>query len=281
MKTILLPTDFSKNSLNAIYYAMELFENEVCNFYVLNVQKASSFITDDMLVVSSSATIYNTIVDAAKKSIANIISKVKKRYNNKKHSFHSIVDYDNFIDSINQISDKYDIDLIVMGTKGASGLEKVIFGSNTVRVIQRCKVPVLAIPNGCKFNGFERIAFIADAPMKYRVKDFTPLSNFMLRHQSTLDVLQVINDKNTNSDRQQCTNFFEEHFSNVTYSELTIGERDMYNIIHDFMVTNAVSLLAMVDKKHSFLERLFTTHTVEAFAFKVDIPFLVMKHSTH
>ncbi|GAA3568370.1 universal stress protein [Snuella lapsa] len=280
MKTILLPTDFSKNSMNAIYYAMELFENEVCNFYVLNVQKASSFITDDMLVVSSSATIYNTIVDAAKKSIANIISKINKRYNNKKHSFHSIVDYDNFIDSINQISDKYDIDLIVMGTKGASGLEKVLFGSNTVRVIQRCKTPVLAIPNNCKFNGLERVSFIADTSMQYIVKDFMPLSNLMLRHQPKLDVLEVINDKNTNGDRQQCANFFEEHFSNATYSELTVGERDMYNVIHDFMITNAVSLLAMVDKKHSFLERLFTTHTVEAFAFKVDIPFLVMKSSS-
>ena len=42
-----------------------------------------------------------------------------------------------FIDSINQLSEKNQVDLIVMGTKGASGLQKVIFGSNTVRVMQR------------------------------------------------------------------------------------------------------------------------------------------------
>ena len=81
MKAILLPTDFSNNSVNAINYAMELFKDVECQFYILNVQKASSFITDDMMVVASSATIYNTIIDASKKSISNIISKVIATYN--------------------------------------------------------------------------------------------------------------------------------------------------------------------------------------------------------
>src|SRR5690606_38440206 len=118
MKTILLPTDFSKNSINAIRYAVDMFQNSECHFYLLNVQKASSFISNDM-AMSSSTNIYETLISAAKKSIDNIILEIKTKHFNDKHHFHSIVDYDNLIDSINQISKLHNVDLIVMGTKGA------------------------------------------------------------------------------------------------------------------------------------------------------------------
>ena len=71
MKSILLPTDFSKNSVNAINYAMALFKDVSCDFYLLNVQKASSFISDDMMVMASSATIYQTIIDVSKKGVSD------------------------------------------------------------------------------------------------------------------------------------------------------------------------------------------------------------------
>ena len=66
MKNILLPTDFSKNSINAIGYALEFLKDQKCQFYILNVQKASSFITDDMMVVNSSTTIYKTLINSKK-----------------------------------------------------------------------------------------------------------------------------------------------------------------------------------------------------------------------
>ena len=114
MKTILLPTDFSKNSINAINYAVKLFEHMPCDFYLLNVQKASSFISDDLMTVSSSASIYTTLVSAAKKSISNIISQIEKRHKNKNHTYHSIVDYDNFVDAINQTTENHKIDLNII-----------------------------------------------------------------------------------------------------------------------------------------------------------------------
>ena len=36
MKHILLPTDFSDNSWNAITYAIQLFKDEACVFFILN-----------------------------------------------------------------------------------------------------------------------------------------------------------------------------------------------------------------------------------------------------
>lgn len=276
MKTILLPTDFSKNSINAINYAVELFKEVECDFYILNVQKASSFISDDMLVVSSSATIYNTIVDAAKKSITNIISKIEEESNNKKHNFHSVVDYDNFIDSINQVSKKYKVDLIIMGTKGASGLDKVIFGSNTVRVIQRCDIPVLAIPDGCKFSPIKKIAFSTNHETLFEKEKLHLLKDFMDLYDSELTILHVADENHLVQKQEQNNDFFNSNFPEAMHEYIDVNTKEMFSVIKHYLSTNNIEILSMISEKHSFLERLFTKHAVETFAFGIDIPFLVM-----
>jgi len=277
MKNILLPTDFSKNSINAINYAVEMYKDVACSFYVLNVQKASSFISDDMMSISPSATIYNTIVDAAKKSITNIITQIETKYKNKNHRLFSIVDYDNFVDSINQASTKYDIDLIIMGTKGASGLEKVIFGTNTVHVMQRCHVPVLAIPDGCKFAGLNNIAFTASDLLAANIKTLEPLKDLTALFESTLNVLHIPDEKHVDQNQNSIFDFFKFYFKNAKHELLEVKKGDTYDIVHQFIENNNIDMLSFMDEKHSFFERFFTKHPVETFAFKIDIPFLVMK----
>jgi nucleotide-binding universal stress UspA family protein len=49
------------------------------------------------------------------------------------------------INTLKKIIEAQQPDLIVMGTKGASGLKKILIGSNTVNVIANTKVPVLVI----------------------------------------------------------------------------------------------------------------------------------------
>lgn len=277
MKNILLPTDFSKNSINAINFAMKLFEHTACNFHILNVQKASSFISDDMMAVSTSATIYNTLIDAAKKSITNIISHIENKSKNENHTFHSIVDYDNFVDSINQTCEKYQVDFIIMGTKGASGLEKVFFGSNTVHVIQRCNVPVLAIPDGCKFKSIDTVAFTSSFSSFYYMKDLKPLKELLELHNSKLKILHVVEENDSVEKQNQNMEFFHTNFSPFEYDKIVSNNKSVYDNIHEYALNNDIKMIAMLSKNHSFLERLFSKHSVETFASKIDIPFLVMK----
>tara|TARA_R110002049_G_scaffold309155_1_gene517715 strand:+ start:31825 stop:32631 length:807 start_codon:yes stop_codon:yes gene_type:complete len=262
--------------MNAIDYAMAMFKDVACGFYIINVQKASSFISDDMIMVSASATIYQTIVDTAKKSIENVISKIKTKFHNDKHHFYSIVDYDNFIDSLNQASEINHIDLIVMGTKGASGLEKVIFGSNTVRVMQRCNTPVLAIPDGCKFKSMDAVAFTTSFHSIYHEENLKPLINLTKGCHSKLHVLHVAEKDALSPEMGKDIHFFYDHFDTVSCEHIYDTNNNIFNTIDDYIKDNDIKLLAMVGRKHSFLERLFTTHTVETIAFQIKIPFLVM-----
>ncbi|WP_027136613.1 universal stress protein [Gaetbulibacter saemankumensis] len=276
MKAILLPTDFSKNSINAINYAMELFKNESCKFYLLNVQKASSFISDDLLVVNASTTIYTTIVDAAKKSLSNVIHKIQKKFHNDKHEFESLVDYDNFSDSINQVCEKYNIDLVVMGTKGATGLQKVIFGSNTVRIMQHCPVPLLAIPSGCKFTELDKISFTTSYKCTYKISKLKILKDVIKLHKSELNVLHVVCEDDYSPELDADIDFFRAHFPNVKFDYVDSSINDVFSTVQDYVTKNNINLIAMSNKRYSFFERLFMKHIVENFAFSIDIPFLVI-----
>ena len=259
-----------------MHFAMDLMKGETCNFYILNVQKASSFISDDMMVVSSSTTIYKTIINAAKKSIDNIISIFKTDYADENYDFHSIVDYDNFIDSINQVSENNNIDLIVMGTKGASGLTKKLFGSNTVRVIQRCKAPVLAIPEACHFTDLNSIAFTTNNLPLLGLKELQPLKDLQTKHHSKLNILHVADEHHLAQNESLNAGFFKTYFPEGVHDFVDSNKQDIFHAIQQYLRDNDVKMLAMMSKKHSFIERLFTTHVVETFAFKIDIPFLVM-----
>lgn len=277
MKTILLPTDFSKNSINAINYAMELYRNTLCNFYLLHVKKTSSFISDDVMMANASETIYETIVDPAKKSLFNIIKKIKQQYSNDKHHFEAIVDYDNFIDSINQVSEKFNVDLIIMGTKGASGLTKVLFGSNTEHVINRGNVPVLAIPDNCKFSGLEKVAFTTSFSRLYTKEELDPLADILSLNYSKLYVLHVFCDFDFSEELSNNIDFFKAIFKYPFFKYLDVKDDDVYKTLHQFTTTNTIKMIAMSRGKHSFFERLFNSNTFKNIAFNIDIPFLVMK----
>ena len=213
MKRILLPTDFSLNSLNAIHYALKMFEGNECDFYLLNVLKASTFISDDLMTMAPVDTLYKSLIDSSEKRITSIISKIKK---DKMHKYHAIVDYDNFIDAINQTCESKEIDLIIMGTKGASGLEKKLFGSNTIRVIQRCSTPVLAIPDKCEFNGLEKIAFTSNYLKPYSLKDLDPLYTISRKFDSKIKILHIENNIELSMKQENNRDVLDSCFDNLT-----------------------------------------------------------------
>lgn len=279
MKSILLPTDFSNNSINAIHYAVELFKDERCEFYFLNVQKASSFVSDDLMTMQPSTTIYQNLIDSAKKSIERIISEVKKKYGVTNHLYHSIVDYDNFVDAINQTVKSKNISLIIMGTQGATGAEKVLFGSNTVRVMQRSSCPVLAIPNNCKFKPINDIVFTSNYHTRYKPEELKPLLDLAEKTHAKIHVIHLAEGEQLSAGQVNNMAFLDEYFTNLNHEFVNVDSANLFETVEEYIRTNDYNLLAMMSRRHSFLERLFTRHTVETFAFKVSTPYLVMENT--
>lgn len=279
MKSILLPTDFSQNSINAIHFAHDMFKGERCKFYLLNVQKASSYVSDDLMTLQPTTTIYENLIQNSKKSIEKIVTDVQKKYASDNHVYQTLVDYDNFIDAIKQLVIAKDICLIVMGTKGATGAEKVLFGSNTVKVIQRNDCPVLAVPNNCRFSALKKIAFTSNYLTYYKKEELKPLITLANKFKSKIDVLHITKGEHLTEDQENNRAFLDECFNNLNHEFINLANTNLFKTVEHYLQYNDMDLLAMMSRKHSFLERLFTRHNVEKFVFQISIPLLVMTNT--
>lgn len=146
MKKILVPTDFSNNAYNALYYATRLFKNEACQFYILNTCEIET-----PVLTSSNGS--QQIQQESQEKLAETFHSIVRDTEDFKHSYETISTAKNLQQSIEDMVIEKNIDLIVMGTKGATGAKGFIWGSNTSNIIQRIKCcPVLAVPEDFYFE---------------------------------------------------------------------------------------------------------------------------------
>ena len=170
MQKILVPTDFSDNATKATDYAVALAEKTNAEIILLNVTTLlnSTFSSRRALIKEYNNTRVAGIRDQLKElqqSIAANSDKVKL----------TIKLYEGDVqDSILQCAKDENVDLIIMGTQGASGLKKIFIGSITAGIIGNTTVPVLAIPKKAEWKKLENILF---ASLMLIIKYLRPFLN--------------------------------------------------------------------------------------------------------
>ena len=170
MRRILLPTDFSLNSWNALKYCLEFFKNDKCTFYLLHVNPIPPYSGAGSSVRTSTTILRETMLQESKAQLKSLLEQIKKYSDNSNHLFNTIALYDYFTESIKREVEDKKINLIVMGTKGASGLKRVTIGSNTGDVITKVKCPLLAVPENATYKIPKEIAFPTDYHIAYDIK---------------------------------------------------------------------------------------------------------------
>jgi len=147
MKNILIPTDFSENAWNAIEYAIRFFSKSKCNFYILHVNTSDVLAYNENSSAFDDTTVSSVLKNSSKKLLQQTIKRIHKRSNlNSKHRYFPIMDNNYIINSIRKQVAEKKIDYIVMGTRGASGINKLAIGSNTGNVITKVKCTTLVVP---------------------------------------------------------------------------------------------------------------------------------------
>lgn len=276
MNNILLTTDFSNNSIHAMHYASALFMYKPCKFYVLHVVKASSFISDDLVKMEPRESLYHELVEEKKEKIQAIISTIENRTNNILHEYIPIVDYDNFIEAINQVVAMHSIDLIIMGTKGVTNLEALIFGSNTLRVFQRTNTAVMAIPEETPIKPFKQVLFTSKYQEEYEGEDLSVLIDLAEHYNYNIDVLHLMESRLLTSEEENIKQLLVDKFKNINHRFVYLNKGDFLKTVMDYIEKNKVSLFVMTRKKHTFLEHLFLKHKTKEIANNLKIPFLIL-----
>ena len=201
MRNILLPTDFSENSINAMRYALRLFEDEISNFFVLHVQSSTSYMSDDLMLAGNES-LYNSLVKKTKHKLAKLITKLESEFKNENYNYQMSVDFDVLSDAIKQIIKSKHIDLVVMGTNGVTGAKEVVFGSNTINVIRKVNCPTLVIPEGFKYKQPKEVFLPLDLFDSISGSAFIDVLKFIKRFGKKLHLLRI---KPNNEDSKEET----------------------------------------------------------------------------
>ena len=277
MKNILLPTDFSSNSWNAIDYTLSFYKNTRCNFYLYHACGSNTVLEKEMIYVPSADVLERSVVAEAKDRMVDLLKKIKQLAYNPKHNFITLVSYDFLVSGLRQVIQEKKIDLIVMGTKGASGLKKIILGSNTGDTITRVKCPELVIPEEAVYHPIKEIAFPTDFNILYNAKILDDLLEIASAHNSAIRILHV-NKKQYKLNEEQLANkqLLEGYLKERELSFHRLTNNKLEDAIQCFVESRNIDLIAMVGKNLNFFQQIFFRPAVETISYHTEIPFLVL-----
>ncbi|WMI65207.1 universal stress protein [Aestuariibaculum sp. YM273] len=276
MKTILLPTDFSENSWNAIKYALKLFEDETCTFYLLNIYTPAIYHVEYVLVQPAQFGMYDAVRDNSVKGLEHFKERVKKEFKNPKHTIEIIAAFNTLISEINDIISEKHIDYVIMGTKGATGAEGILFGSNTVHVLKHVKCPVLAVPSGFEFEELHEVLFPTDYGVKFEDRHFIPIFDLISLEHTRVNILHVLDGYGLAGYQKANKETLKNYFKDATYLIHEVDKQTVEEGISNFQLTTRINLLVMINNKHSFFTNVFFKSTINQIGFHLNVPFLVI-----
>lgn len=272
-KKILLPTDFSDNSWNAIVYALKLYKDVACTFYLLNSHE---------LYVSTTINLTNrlakTIKENSIKELKELRSQMQSSNINPDHDFQIISSAKNLLTAIENAVITYSIDLVVMGTKGATGAKEFFFGSNTVKTIKGMTLcPVLIIPEDFEFTELKQIAFPTDFNHFYghiALKSIKELANL---YNCNVNIVHINVEEKLDDIQTYNMDMLKTYFENIEHSfhwmpNFTKKSKAITIFIEDLNI----DLLVMISYSHTFIESITKEPVINKMGFHPKIPFLVI-----
>ena len=278
MKNILLPTDFSENSWNAIKYAIQLFEKDQCTFHVFNAYTPVVYDLTYMLLASPAQFgLRDPIREASREHLSELETRISDEFGvNPNHTFETIARFETLISGIKELIEERHIDLVVMGTKGATGAKKILFGSNTVQVFSGIKHPIIAIPSNFDYVAPQEILFPTDLEVTFNEEQLHMLKEITVLHHSKINAMHVRTGHGLSAIQENNKLMLQTLFGKMNFEFHDFDDMNIPVAINEFQDAHTVNMLAMINNKQSFFENLFFKDTINQIGFYLNIPFLVI-----
>lgn len=260
MKNILVPCDFSNPAKEAFKMALEIAAKTNGSITVLYVIYVSTMYDPNFGEnVVFSQQFFDTMQDDAKKAFNEM-----KKQAGKEVKVELEIAVGGLLESIQRLTTERQVGLVIMGTTGSSGLEEILIGSNTEKVVRFSKIPVLVVRKADSISKLKNILLPTTGDLDQvdfisKVKDLQTLlgaklhillintpSNFMRDAEGNETLQEYVKHYNLSN--------YELHFK--SYSNADKG-------IIDFTNSNKIGLVAMATHSRTGLAHLFTGSVTE------------------
>lgn len=279
MSKILIPVDFSEDSLTAIQYACQLIaqndrKQDIDLIHVFT-HHSNSYINRQALPL------VDPQVQIAKKDMERLLTDIRKEHPD--ITFNSLFKEGNLFEEISKVTASFPYDAVVMGTKGSSGLEAIFLGSNTYDVILNTKTPVLGIPQNSQHVKKDRVGLLCN----FKEGEIEVLQNAIKLVGNTFELVLIYvnkDDRRISDIDMQFKGWIDEIINrtgiqNISY---TIKPQVLYNraaenvshAISNVLIDEQIDFLLITRSRKSIFRRFIEENIVRKMAYNMTIPTL-------
>jgi len=274
MVNILVPTDLSELSKVAVQYAIKIANKLDGNVTLLHVITIVQPTRATMRLRLKA--LQQELFDMAKEDLENMVKEVSKTVKTSQPIKVKIVTGASFNDSVKREAKKLRTGLIIMGTRGASGLKKYVLGSNTASVIEVSHVPVLAVPEFGTFKNFKNVVYASD--LKHVEKELKLLIPYLEKFDSIVHLIHVASSLKVVSavEKKIEAVVIKSGYKNVVFRVMVNKKID--EAIDHYVDVIKADLLTMFTHDPTFYEKLFDRSITRKMAFHSKVPLLAFRH---
>jgi nucleotide-binding universal stress UspA family protein len=271
VKRILVPVDFSPNSLSALRFSVNLalqINAEITLFHAYNLDENM----DDDAPLNYVRTLNKDLLQITLQKLKNL----SEPYLNTGLLFHYSASSGNITDIIEKVVISTQSQLIVMGTRGVNVIKKTGFGSNTAKIIEKSIVPVLAIPERFNFTGFNKCLYATNYNYS-DIRGIAFLSNLVNPYSGSV-ILVHVTDQSKEEAENEMRKFKSSVEKNISYPGIEykiVYRKDIVDSLDFISRTVSADVLSMTSMKRTgFFARLFDESLTQNMALYSTVPLL-------
>lgn len=270
-RVILVPTDFSENSEAAVRFAVGLACDIQARIIVMHAYRL-------LQTLSTANQSPFSIKDQWDKTTKEKFEKLKKEILNDcelDYTFESDVGF--AADTILSAVNANEVDLVIMGTSGEGSWEGV-FGSTTLKIINKVNCPVIVIPPKASYSGLDQITFAYDFKEVKSFSKFSLLVEFIRRFNSHFEILNI-NNKAVISDEDQDDQLyhFDKYLNELNHTYSFISNESVPEGILDHISKKSTDLLVLLKRDHNLYQKVFTFSVTKKVVLNTELPLMVLR----
>ena len=270
-KTILVPIDFSDCAINALKYAISIAKREQAE--LLLVHAFSIPVTHGEMGASGLVKgLTHGIDDQVEESFTDLKVRVPELGQVK---YDTITKHNSVSEAVQTLCAAADIDMVIMGTKGAHGIEEAIIGTNTYAVVKEVHCPVLVVPQNVTFSELESIALASDY-QKIDENLLEPLLTFSRLFGADIHIVHINDEPVLDKLEAAEAKKFERYFHKVNHHYHLIVNRDIEAGLTSYVKEHNIGMIAMVPRKHSLFDKIFKGPETRKMVYHTEIPMLAL-----
>jgi len=278
MKTILFPTDFSENSNHSVQYAAMLAKRFDAKLVLLNVYSVILPVVSETPMIFDKDEIIIRRQNDAELSLQVFTDSLILQTSLPSEQIVQLVEYGLVTDVIVDKANEMNVDLIVMGTHGASNIIDRWFGTNAEKVVESSKCPVWVLPEGTPLTMPKVIMYAAD----FKEDEVSATYEILAIAQPMGASCKVIHihdyfELNAEHTVKQEVAELKKEFQNFDISIKDLNREEIMKGLETYIRTHKPDVLAMAVYEKSFFNKLFNNSLVEHFVQKAKLPMLFIR----